>query len=283
MKNIPKVSIITINYNNRDGLLKTIQSVVSQTCHSYEYIIIDGGSTDGSVEVIKGYTDRIDYWISEPDKGIYHAMNKGTERATGEYCLYLNSGDCLHDTEVLKTICKEGVLDKDIVIGASIRNPSGYVKKLKVSEPFVVLDFWYSNPIPHQSTFIKRSVCKKNHYDESLKVASDWKFFMQTLALQKCSCKSIDYIICDFAEGGISSRFDSGNERIQFFSELLPAEICADYEQLTLRGYDAFFIRLHLCKYAKVVYTLSVFFVRLLSLIRPSARFARKFPLFIKE
>ena len=283
MENVPKISIITINYNNCDGLLKTIQSVVSQTCHNYEYIIIDGGSTDGSVDVIKEYADQINYWVSEPDKGIYHAMNKGTDQATGEYCLYLNSGDSLHDTKVLETICKEGVLDKDIVIGVSICTPSGYVKKLKVSEPFVVLDFWYGNPIPHQSTFIKRTVCEKYPYDESLRVASDWKFFMQTLALQKCSCKNIDCVICDFAEGGIGSRFDSSNERAQFFLELLPIEIYADYERLTSRNYDAFFTRLHLCRYAKFVYAFSVFFVRMLSLIRPSARFVRKFPLFIKE
>ena len=88
-----KLSVITINFNNRDGLRKTIESVVNQTYNDFEYIIIDGGSTDGSVDVIKEYADRIDYWVSEPDKGIYNAMNKGIDVAKGEYCIFMNSGD----------------------------------------------------------------------------------------------------------------------------------------------------------------------------------------------
>ena len=82
-----KLSVITINYNNRDGLKKTIESVVNQTYKDFEYIIIDGGSTDGSVEVLKEYSDKIDYWVSEPDKGIYNAMNKGIDIAKGEYVM----------------------------------------------------------------------------------------------------------------------------------------------------------------------------------------------------
>ena len=88
-----KISIITINYNNCEGLRRTIESVVNQTCRDFEYIIIDGGSTDGSVDVIKRYADNIDYWVSEPDKGIYNAMNKGIRMATGDYVQILNSGD----------------------------------------------------------------------------------------------------------------------------------------------------------------------------------------------
>lgn len=282
-KKYPLISIITINYNNRDGLLKTIHSVISQTYCNFEYIIIDGGSTDGSVDVIKQYTDRIDYWVSEPDRGIYHAMNKGTDLATGEYCLYLNSGDCLHNENVMKDVCKEGILDRDIIIGAMKILPSGYVRRLKIKEPFVLLDFWYSDPIPHQSTFIRRMICNEVRYDESLKVASDWKFFLQTLALKNCTCKSIECVVADFEEGGISSMIDSKNEHHKFFSELLPKEIYNDYQRLTEREYDAFFIRLHQCKYAKVIYAFSILFVRFISLLRPSARFAWEFPLFLHQ
>ena len=99
-----KYSIITINYNNRDGLEKTIQSVINQTCQDFEFIIIDGGSTDGSVDIIKKYNDRINYWVSEPDKGIYNAMNKGILQAHGEYLNFMNSGDCFFDNEVLNKV-----------------------------------------------------------------------------------------------------------------------------------------------------------------------------------
>ncbi|MDR2910496.1 MAG: glycosyltransferase [Bacteroidales bacterium] len=90
-----KLSIITINLNNVAGLQKTIESVVKQTFTDYEYIVIDGGSTDGSADIIKQHANKITYWVSEPDKGIYNAMNKGIRVAKGEYCLFLNSGDWL--------------------------------------------------------------------------------------------------------------------------------------------------------------------------------------------
>jgi len=100
----PKLSIITVNLNNAEGLRKTIESVVSQTYTDYEYIIIDGGSTDGCVEIIKQYEDKITYWVSEPDKGIYNAMNKGILKAKGEYCQFLNSGDWLIKESILHDI-----------------------------------------------------------------------------------------------------------------------------------------------------------------------------------
>ena len=101
-----KYSIITINYNNKDGLEKTILSVLGQTCHDYEYIIIDGGSTDGSVDVIKKYANRIDYWVSEPDSGRYPAMNKGINQAKGDYLNFMNSGDTFYSSTVLVDIAK---------------------------------------------------------------------------------------------------------------------------------------------------------------------------------
>ena len=89
-----KVSVITISYNNAEGLRRTIESVVAQNYSDYEYIIIDGGSTDNSRQIIESYADHISYWVSEPDKGVYNAMNKGIAQATGEYLHFLNSGDC---------------------------------------------------------------------------------------------------------------------------------------------------------------------------------------------
>jgi len=116
----PKLSIITVNLNNAEGLRKTIESVVTQTFTDFEYIIIDGGSTDGSVEIIKLYADKITYWVSEPDKGIYNGMNKGIMVAKGEYCQFLNSGDWLVNENVLKEV----FADVDIVYG-DLKIPNG--------------------------------------------------------------------------------------------------------------------------------------------------------------
>ena len=115
MKDKLILSIITINLNNREGLRKTIESVVNQTFQDFEFIVIDGASTDGSVEVIQDYP-RINYWISEPDTGIYNAMNKGIAKATGEYCLFLNSGDTLFQINTLTGILQSNPKG-DIIFG----------------------------------------------------------------------------------------------------------------------------------------------------------------------
>ena len=101
---LPKLSIITVNLNNKAGLQKTIESVFSQTFTDYEYLVIDGGSEDGSKELIKKYENKFVYWVSEKDKGIFNAMNKGILKASGEYLLFLNSGDYFYDSAVLDDV-----------------------------------------------------------------------------------------------------------------------------------------------------------------------------------
>ena len=111
-----KLSIITVNFNNVEGLRKTAESIVSQTFQDFEWIVIDGGSTDGSKELIEQYSDRIAYWCSEKDSGIYNAMNKGVRYAKGEYINFMNSGDCFADSSVLSDV-SERLLDNVILYG----------------------------------------------------------------------------------------------------------------------------------------------------------------------
>ena len=119
-----QLSIITINYNNGDGLQRTIESVIKQNFKSYEYIVIDGGSTDKSIDVIKRNKNHINYWISEPDTGIYNAMNKGIRKATGEYLIMINSGDVLVNEDVLDTVFKKNN-NSDIIYGDVLWNDNG--------------------------------------------------------------------------------------------------------------------------------------------------------------
>ena len=102
-----KISIISINYNNKEGLRKTVESVVNQTYKNFEYIVIDGGSTDDSTDILDEYHEKINYIVSEPDSGIYNAMNKGIKVAKGDYLLFLNSGDCLIDQFVIQKVITE--------------------------------------------------------------------------------------------------------------------------------------------------------------------------------
>ena len=163
-----KLSIITINRNNAGGLKKTIESVVSQTFDNIEYIIIDGASTDKSIDVILSHKDKISYWVSEPDTGIYNAMNKGIRKANGDYLLFLNSGDYLVDETVIESVFVERP-QSDIVCCRCNVSQDG--KVIWVSNPpqrvtFATLFFQGLN---HQSTFIKRSLFMDlGLYDESL-------------------------------------------------------------------------------------------------------------------
>lgn len=280
-----KISIITINFNNRDGLKNTIESVVNQTYNDIQYIVIDGGSTDGSAEIIKEYTNRINYWVSEPDKGIYNAMNKGFDAAKGEYCLFLNSGDTLHQDTTIETVVKSD-LQSDLIMGLVEYVPSKRIGYKDVKYPITLLNFYKGAPVPHPATFIKCHLLNRFRYDENLKIVSDWKFFLQTIIIEGCSYNKLDLVVTDFLEGGISGNRDLAElERQKVFEELFPYGVRLDYVQF-LNGngynetdYDRFFIKLKDYRYSKAVYSLSVLLVRFVSLFKSSAKFARKFPL----
>ena len=203
---MPKLSIITINYNNDIGLKRTIKSVLSQIYADFEYIIIDGVSTDDSVALIREFADKITYWISEPDAGIYNAMNKGILKATGDYCLFLNSGDCLANDRVLEEVVLNG-LDTDIISGNAIYEASEFhegkyvfsPERIKASD--IIINF-----LPHQSSFIRRNLFNEIHpYDESFRVVSDWAFFIEALLVYSKSYKHINLFVSVCDTGGISS------------------------------------------------------------------------------
>ena len=228
---MPKLSIITINYNNLEGLKKTINSVVNQTCKEFEYIIIDGGSTDGSVAYIESQSEHIDYRVSEPDKGIYNAMNKGIKVATGAYVLFINSGDHLFSNKVVKS-AQQYLQTYDVVyFNLQIISEDNHVKihslpdKLKFSDFFI--DSW-----PHPSTFTKRELFDKvGFYDENLKIFSDWKFMILALFKHQCSYLKVDEILSTFYLGGISSQTDLFGERNQVLNFFFNGYVL-DYEEL---------------------------------------------------
>lgn len=198
-----KLSVITINLNNAKGLRKTIESVVNQNYTDYEYIIIDGKSTDGSVEVIKEYENKIAYWVSEPDKGIYNAMNKGILKAKGEYLLMLNSGDLFYDDDSLNSAYNYGI-DQDIVYGNILE-----ISKEKSSEtifPDVLsFDYFRHHSIGHQAAFIKRRLHDDiGLYLEKFEIVSDWCFFLKAFGQKNCSYKHIPFTIVRCYRDGIS-------------------------------------------------------------------------------
>ncbi len=196
-----KLSIITINYNNKVGLQKTIDSVVCQAWTEFEWIVIDGGSTDGSKELIEQYQQHFAYWCSEPDKGVYNAMNKGIDHAKGEYLLFLNSGDALYDKDVLQSV-DDLKLDADII--------SGQVERMDNQQPLRVYDEsimmqLFLDTLNHQGTFIRRTLFDNLRYDENYKIVSDWKFWLEAIICQNASVEVISLFVARQDVTGVSS------------------------------------------------------------------------------
>ena len=285
-----KLSIITINYNNAEGLRKTLSSVASQTYRDIEHIIIDGGSTDGSVDVIKEYENTIKRsvtidqstirvkWLSEPDHGIYNAMNKGIEIALGKrvvntfnrsersedknkelpnYIWILNSGDCVASADVVKQMMTEvermnnitnervPILMGNIVHTYADERKEGEkkVKKVNALSPRpmdVSMLTFYTGTVPHDAAFVRRDLFEKyGFFDESMKICADWKLYLDMIALEGIQPWHVDIDVVLFDMSGVSNTNN----------ELRLAERRMYLEQLlpvsVLRDYDAYAAPIH--------------------------------------
>jgi glycosyltransferase involved in cell wall biosynthesis len=219
-----KISVITINFNNLNGLKQTIASVLSQTFFDFEYIIIDGGSKDGSALYIEENKGKFSYWVSEPDNGIYHAMNKGLKKAIGQYCLFLNSGDCLISNSVLQQLVL-GLNDNvDVLYGdfqylsKSFNNIERFPKKLSIYH------FAYSY-VPHTSSLIRTNLLiELNGYDESFNIISDWVFFLRALIEKKAVFEKINIVVTIYDINGISNTIGNkkNEEQLAAISKYFP-------------------------------------------------------------
>ncbi|TDE14843.1 glycosyltransferase family 2 protein [Dyadobacter psychrotolerans] len=199
-----KLTIITVNLNNRDGLKKTITSVLGQSFQDFEYIIVDGGSTDGSVEVIKEQQTGCCRWVSEADKGIYHAMNKGIKMANSEYLLFLNSGDFLLDQHTLSQAA--GQLDGVEIVYGNLRVGHKDTYRDSLYPAKLTFSYFISKSLPHPSTFIKSTLFQRaGIYDQNMKICADWAFFVRSIGLFKASYKHICQTVSVFNTDGISS------------------------------------------------------------------------------
>ncbi len=223
-----KLSIITVNFNDAQGLERTINSVIAQTFHDYEFIIIDGGSTDGSVDIIKKYESHVNFWVSEPDGGIYQGMNKGLRQAKGEYVNFMNGGDSYHSPDVLEVIFSINT-NADIITGSHAGSPHPNVGKGGVT-----MYSLYTGAVDHQASFIRRELALRHPYDEKYRIVSDWKFFIEALIFDNCSFYYTDVIVVDVDANGVSNtnkQLDR-QERESVLKELFPERVLKDYQFL---------------------------------------------------
>lgn len=205
------LSIITINYNNLEGLRKTTESVLSQTWHDFEWIIIDGGSTDGSKEFIEETVQNLKdselnpltYWCSEPDKGIYNAMNKGIAHCNGEYVNFMNSGDRFYDGTTLKKIFSLHHT-ADILYGIMLR-PNGKVNNEPNMKPFLTWHDFYWETLGHQAQFTHLSLLHKlGGFDETYPILSDWNFNALAISEYHSTYEFIPFVVAHYEGGGLS-------------------------------------------------------------------------------
>ena len=197
-----KVTVITINLNNLEGLKRTAESVIAQTSRDFEYIVIDGGSTDGSREYI-ARLPRVDYWVSEPDKGIYNAMNKAVRMAQGEYCIFMNSGDAFFAPDVLDQVIPL-LNGGDFYVGQPMLMRDDQMERGHMPDT-MTLEFLLEDSINHQCTFTRTAILKESPYNENNKIVSDWEKFFREWLFHDRSYIPMDITVACYNLEGISN------------------------------------------------------------------------------
>lgn len=239
-----KLSIITINYNNRDGLELTAKSITEQSFRDFEWIVVDGGSDDGSRDVLKRYASYITWSVSEPDGGIYEAMNKGLEKAKGEYVQFLNSGDSFINESVLKKVFTSEKL-ADINYGNQWCVLDGTIVEKRIYPDNIDLPFLFRNPLGHQASFIRTSLAKTHPYRLKYSISADRAFFLE-LYLSGASFRHLSFPIVYFDTGGIGSISDTLEQRRiqlkQIKEDLLSFQVTEDIEKMIIKSEEFDFV-----------------------------------------
>tara|TARA_B100001063_G_C16763468_1_gene557276 strand:+ start:2072 stop:2857 length:786 start_codon:yes stop_codon:yes gene_type:complete len=203
-----KLSIVTVVLNKKDEFHETIRNIISQTYQNIEIIVIDGGSTDGTLDIIQQYKNKITYWHSEKDKGIYYAMNKGIEVASGDWINFMNAGDLYINNEVLsKVFYDKNYDDSRLLIGDSLIEYDGFKRNYKNGD---ISSIWKGAQFIHQSCFIQTRYQKHNQYNVNNRISADFEFFYKAIKINKIKTFNLNHLISVFRAGGISD-----NKRVE--------------------------------------------------------------------
>jgi len=200
----PLISVVTVVFNGEKHLEQTIQSVINQSYDNVEYIIVDGGSTDGTLDIIRKYEDAIDYWVSESDSGIYDAMNKGSSLAEGEWINFMNTGDSFYQVDTIEDIFSQIDNNSVVVYGNILSVYSPTHKIISSSKP---LDTIYQGlPFSHQASFTKSKYLRKFGFDMQYNICADYDFFYK-LYMQKLLFTYINITIANYDMFGTSTNY----------------------------------------------------------------------------
>lgn len=202
---LPLVTVVTVVYNGADVLAETIKSVLTQTYENIEYIIVDGGSTDGTLKIIQSYNNYIDYWVSEKDEGIYDAMNKAQILSTGDFVWYLNAGDTISAADVMKRVFDDGGIHDYYYGNTQLINSNGYHGKIVYAPVQITATAMYRGMIvSHQSIIFRRSLMAP--YDQQYKFIADQKWVIDGL-MRSRSGVHVGLVLSNYLLGGISDQY----------------------------------------------------------------------------
>jgi len=226
-----------------------------------EVVVVDGGSTDGSAEYLRMHADKLAFWCSEPDKGIFNAMNKGVQHATGEFCIFMNAGDTFASDDVLEKIFdaeNANLSDADVIVGTAFCQRNGETVRVETPPRRLTFAFFrvFRAYLNHQSTFTRREWLLKYPYDETLKIVGDWKFCLQALILDNAHYVAVNVPVGIFDLAGVDSRKPGSEERERqkVYEELKIARILADYDFVLNKDGNTSWRRKFLWKFFKKTY-----------------------------
>lgn len=208
-----KISVITVTLNHLAGLEATWRSVAAQTYRDFEWVVIDGGSTDGTTGFLEAHAGEIAYWVSEPDGGIYQAMNKGVAQARGEYCIFMNAGDVFYDERVLEDMAPYLDGQMPMVFGETVY-PDGWIHR---AIPGVRPEYFWGSSFPHQAAFMHRDLFERyGKYREEYRYASDMFYFYELIFRHKVEFRAVERQVCRFEGGGVSANRHATRDRWRY-------------------------------------------------------------------
>lgn len=241
-----KISVVTVCFNSVSTLERTMLSVLNQTYPNIEYIIIDGGSTDGTVDIIKKYVDKLAYWVSEPDKGVYDAMNKGVLLATGDYTIFMNSGDRFYNNDVLAKFSCVEFMDADLIYGPVYTEKKDGYYLWEADAVFLKTDnkrklVFGAQGICHQGLFSKTILLKKLKFNLKYSICADTDLTYRIFINGNHLVKRLDFIISIY------------NDSMDGISHNKPIEAIRQYKQIYSYNNNVMFHLLLFIRRSKIV------------------------------
>lgn len=245
-----KISVVSVSYNAASEIEPTLRSVAQQSWQNTEYLVIDGGSTDGTLGIVERYRNHVDVLVSEPDGGIYDAMNKALKLATGDAVIFMNAGDYFHSPYVVELAAEFMDAHPEVGVvygGIEVRYPDGRVSEFMPPDETQAMDFLICGSLPHQGTFARRTAfARTGLFDTHWRSHADYDWFLKAASDPRIGMKRMDLMVASFGLGGASSQLERGERERHAIQNALPLYRQRDWMERRIEAYQEQYIGLRL-------------------------------------